>query len=415
MMTGRTRPPNTSPLPALMAALELFEGKPHTVSSTHPAPSHLLHTFAGCTYELATLQKKGSMEAAAERRSPPLVGHSATALAKEVVRRRSSNDRDTESSHSHDPRQAGVGASAAAESERLPTTTSYPPMSIRLVCPIPYAQLNQFNNLADVLGTALRQVAPHCVYGLLSPSETGATSAIAELPPSVGLCIPAGVPPRERAAAVAFAADLSIRILQPVVEGLLERSGATQQQESVLLLPRMGSTMETAGSQPAKHTGAIFSAEALFATATPTPVAPVSPGRSSSAQAALAPWYAGTVSLTVCVGTDDEGDAALIRRYLAAFAEVERAPVLLLVRESPEPPSGVSVAAGTTVRAEHSYVWWCTLVFAPHQITSPASLHRGLRWARELRPTVLFHVHQERMAMHAELRQQLRQYAAHFQ
>ncbi|KAG5510746.1 hypothetical protein GH5_06970 [Leishmania sp. Ghana 2012 LV757] len=415
VMKGPTRLPNTSPLPALMAAVELFEDKRLTVSSPRPVPPHLLHTFTGCIYEVASLQKGNASEATSEPLSQRHVSHITTAITTEAAVLRSSSDSDTKGSCEHAPAaEAGVASSPTSESTCLSTTASYPPISIRFVCPIPYSQLNQFDNLVHVLSTALRQVAPHCVYGLPSSSDMGLTSTAAKPLSSVGLCIPAEVTPRERAAAVAFAADLSVRAFQPVVEGLLQRSCSTLQQESVLLLPRIDTAVETTGSQRVVDTEAIFSASALFVTATPTPAALAPTDTRSPTGAGSVPFYAGTVSLTVCISTDDEGDAARIRRYLTAFTEVGRAPVLLLVRESPEPPLGVSAAPDWTVKAEHSHVWWCSFVFAPHQITSAASLRRGLRWARELRPTVLFHVHQERMAMHAQLRQQLRKYVGHF-
>ncbi|GET86566.1 arp2/3 complex subunit, putative [Leishmania tarentolae] len=102
------------------------------------------------------------------------------------------------------------------------------------------------------------------------------------------------------------------------------------------------------------------------------------------------------------------------RRYLDVFANVERAPLRLLVRKSTAPPPGVAAEAATAMRAKDLHVWWCTLVLAPHPITSAASVERILHWAHELRPTILLHVHQERMAMRVLLRQQLNTCAAHF-
>lgn len=415
-MKGATRLPNTSPLPALMAALKLFECKLDNVASTGPEQPHRLYTFGGCIYELSSLQEGSTSKGAGEPPSQPPVSRSTTTPTTGAAGLRSSSGSGMEGgTHTRVPRaEAGIALSCAEDGTRLPADTSCPSIIIRFVCPIPYAQLNRYNNLDHALSTALRQVAPHCTYGLPSACPAEAASAAAASLSSIALCIPSEVTPQERCAAATFAADLSLHALRPVLEGLLQRSGATMQQECLLLLPRTGTTTNTAASQPVIDSASIFSAAALFITATPTPAAPVSPGTNSSAKTASACFYSGTLSITVCVGTDDKGDAALIRRYLDAFADVKRAPVLLLVRESAEPPPGVAAEAGSAMKVEHVYVWWCTFLLAPHQITSVASVERVLRWARELRPTALFHVHQERMAMHALLRQQLNRYAAHF-
>ncbi|TPP52587.1 Core histone H2A/H2B/H3/H4 family protein [Leishmania donovani] len=354
LMKDATRLPNTSPLPALMAALKLFECKPDTVASAGPAPPHRLYTFGGCTYELSSLPEGRTSKGAGEPLSQP---------------------------------PAGIASSCAEDGTRLRSSTSYPSIIIQFVCPIPHAQLNRYNNLDHALSTALQQVAPHCTYGLPSPCPAEAASAAATSLSSIALCIPAEVTPQERCAAAAFAADLSLHALRPVLEGLLQHSGATMQKECLLLLPRTETTTSTAASQPVVDSASIFSAKALFITATPTPAALVSHGTSASAKTAPACFYSGTVSLTVCVGTDDKGEAVLMRRYLDAFADVKRAPVLLLVRESAEPPPEVAAEAGSAMTTEHLYAWWCTFVLAPHQMTSAASVERLLRWARELRPT----------------------------
>ncbi|CBZ32225.1 ARP2/3 complex subunit, putative [Leishmania donovani] len=399
-----------------MAALKLFECKPDTVASAGPAPPHRLYTFGGCTYELSSLPEGHTSKGAGEPLSQPPVSCSTTAPTTGAAAPRSGSGSGMEGgTHARVPcAEAGIASSCAEDGTRLRSSTSYPSIIIQFVCPIPHAQLNRYNNLDHALSTALQQVAPHCTYGLPSPCPAEAASAAATSLSSIALCIPAEVTPQERCAAAAFAADLSLHALRPVLEGLLQHSGATMQKECLLLLPRTETTTSTAASQPVVDSASIFSAKALFITATPTPAALVSHGTSASAKTAPACFYSGTVSLTVCVGTDDKGEAVLMRRYLDAFADVKRAPVLLLVRESAEPPPEVAAEAGWAMTTEHLYAWWCTFVLAPHQMTSAASVERLLRWARELRPTVLFHVHQERMAMHSLLRQQLSTYAAHF-
>ncbi|CAG9570084.1 putative ARP2/3 complex subunit [Leishmania major strain Friedlin] len=399
-----------------MAALRLFERKLDTVASTSPAPPHRLYVFGDCIYELSSLPGSHTSKGAGEPPSKPPVSCSAAAPTTGAAALRSGSGNGMEGgTHTRVPRaEAGIALSCAEDGTRPPASTSYPSIVIQFVCPIPHAQLNRYNNLDHALSTALREVAPHCTYGLPSPIPAEAASAAAASLSSIALCIPAYVTPKERCAAAAFAADLSLHALRPVLEGLLQHSSATMQQECLLLLPHTETMTDTAASQPVVDSASIFSAAALFVTATPTPTAPVSPGTSSSAKMAPACFYSGTVSLTVCIGTDDKGEAALMRRYLDAFADVKRAPVLLLVRESAEPPPGVAAEAGTAMTAEHLYAWWCTFVLAPHQMISAASVEQLLRWARELRPTVLFHVHRERMAMHALLRQQLSTYAARF-
>ncbi|XQJ25281.1 ARP2/3 complex subunit, putative [Leishmania guyanensis] len=414
-MKDATRLPNTSPYPALMAALKLFEGEHNTMGKSCPALSHRLHTFGDCVYELASLPEGKTNESPDEAPSKPPLSHTTAVPLTEAEALRNNSGNEVKSAGTCVPSgEAGIVSSAAKNARHIPASTSYPPISIRFVHPIPYAQLDQYHNLVHALSTALHQVAPHCTYGLPSPGHTEATPAAVASLSSVGLCIPTDVTPQERCAAAVFASELSLRALQPVVEGLLQRSCATTQQETLLLLPRTAKTMKAAAPQSVIDSDLMFSSAALFITATPTPVQPASPDTNLSVQTAPPLFYAGTVSLTVCISTDNKGDAALIRRYLKAFAEVEKAPVLLIVRESAEPPPGIGVAAGSALKADHSYVWWCTFVLAPHEMTSAAPLVRALRLARELRPTVLFHVNQERMAMHELLRQKLSAYAAHF-
>lgn len=405
MPSMTTSLPSTSALPALMAAMAVLRD--------HASPQRL-HTYGDCLFYLVPEMPGAPAEAA---RTSACTDSQATSSSRKCVAVSVvSSDSDGEDSGTSAPLNAEP-ASPTDACDRASSSPTFPTVHICFTHAIPYAQLNQFANLHHELRTAFRAVGPHCTYSGGPPASRLRADA------ACSISVRSDVTPQERSAVLAFAADLRLHALLPVVAGVLERSTSSEQQEFLTLLP--DSTGRCTSAATPSNSAACVSGAALYVCATPTPSSARDAARAPAHEAASRPFFDGTVALTVCVTAADAADAALVRRYLNAFAEVERAPVMLHVRESTDPPRHVrapprlphahtapSTRAAMDKKAE--YVWWCTFVLAPHQLVSVCGLRQGLRWALDLRLSLLHHVHQERTAMRARLREQLRTYAAYF-
>ncbi|KPA76041.1 putative ARP2/3 complex subunit [Leptomonas pyrrhocoris] len=399
--------PAMSALPALKAAVEAFQHAQRRGEAA-VAWTQTLFTFGGCTYTL-------TLDVAAAVVLPSTAPSISSAAAEDQVH--ASTWRD----------DIHAGAETRSSSAGVPC-----PVTIRIAYAhaIPFAQLNLFLNCRDELSRRLLQIAPHCsILSHPAPPDDA----------PLQLTIPSDVTPVERDAALRWVAEWWVVCLLPVLGGLLCRCQAAEERQTLVLVAPskcvdegtkeaslLSSSVTPSLLSPAQTAAAETRlTQALIVSATPCPslspsAAPPSASTRSVAVAACA--FEGTVSFTTCITSADAREAVLIRSYLDTFAEPNSAsPVLLLVHESPQPPPELhrSLTSSSSDAALPSsdlppYVWWCTMVIGPHHARQAGALEAAMKLALSLRHTILFHVHQESVSLHALLRQQLTSYASRF-
>lgn len=346
---------DASPLPALKAAMDAYRGR-------SDAFLHTLHTFGGCTYELRSSRADAA---------PSLVS----------------------------------GSTAEGDACGLSGVL------LSFYHAIPFADLNLYGNCVEELAAELRGVAPHCTCSEAPPLSNAINYA------GVSLLIPADVNATEREAALAWAAALRVGSLLPLLRGILQWGLVTGERQTLRLLPH-----DSSPSFPDAAVSTTSLANAIFVCAIPLPSTSTHDAseeqiKKANSTSLSSSRFDGTVSVTTCITSDDDGEAVLLQRYLDAFVDAATAATgtVLVVHASHRPPPEIKLTpAWSAALSRTRHVWWCTLMAAPHAVQQPGVLEKLMERSLRLRPALFFHVHQEKQARHALLRQQLASYAALF-
>ncbi|KPI83157.1 putative ARP2/3 complex subunit [Leptomonas seymouri] len=410
--------PNTSALPALRAAVDTFQ-RAQRLGDSSTARVQTLYTFGGCTYTLIFK----TADVLAELPLPADLILSEGGGVREVTCSSSGRSMTGEvranAVLSEEDRDELTMEHSSEEAAHCPAT-----LHIAFAHAIPFDQLNRFQTCCDELSQQLRRVASNCTVTSIPAPSSESRCKIGSA--SLELVIPREAKPAERDAALRWVAELRVTCLLPVLDGLLRRSQAAGEHQTLALFSNPAAIEDNADGAPFFSSGVAHSphsisdarlTQMLIISATPLPASSYAPSSSAVPKTGAMLPFEGTVALTTCLSTRHAREAALIRSYLDAFSQTTSgASVQLLVQESPQPPPQLTLPAMFDAALSSAdpppYVWWCTMIVGPNYVRQAGALQRAVDQCLRLRPTVLFHVHQENTSQRAFLQQRLASYAA---
>ncbi|KAL7698925.1 ARP2/3 complex subunit [Lotmaria passim] len=416
---------NSSSAPALTAAVEAYLNF-SPKEKRHTPFTQTLHTFGGCTYTLTFITAIGSRNRAERQPSQRSVEVNESSRGSSTSSIHSDSNADAIHTTRLLERTESLDEPARVQDGDINARGSTTTLLLTFAHAIPFSQLDLFKNCVSALSAQLQRLAPHCVVSL-------ATTSPALHDGLLQLTIPADVAIAERNAALAWVAEWRVVSLLPLLDGFLQQCQAAGERQTLTLLRLCGELDENTQnvSWMNRETGQCRQprfeslapvvdaclVQAIILCATPLPASTVNTEVSSSFS------FDGTLTLTTCVTSRNAHESVLIRRYLDAFAEASNdSSMLLLVHESSQPPPELKLSAthegarllSLLLQDAPPYVWWCTMMLSPHSMRQAGVLQKALDLSLRLRHTVLFHVHQEHMSVHALLRQQLASYATLF-